>query len=139
MAVLFDDEISVHYGFIHLMPVETPPDLMKARAGQVNGLLGAAEAGALSMVTGLHTGRVGFRLELLDSDPPLSPDWEEVVEASFTVPETAEMLLAAFEESTSIDLPAFTSYRARYCAIGMDDARQAEASGEPIARVIDRY
>src|SRR3954469_6026945 len=117
MAVLFDDEISVHYGFIHLMPVEALPDLMQARAGQINGLLGAAETGTLSMVTGTHTGRVSFRLELLNAEPLLMPDWEEVVEASFSVPDTAEMLLAAFEESTRIDLPNFTSYRARYCAV----------------------
>lgn len=139
MTVLFDDEISVHYGFVHLMPVEGAPDLMKARAGQVNGLLGAAEPGALSMVTGLHTGRVPFRLELLDFEPDLSQDWEEVVEASFTVPETAEMLLAAFEESTQIDLPSFTSYRARYCAAGMDAARQVDTSGQPHAGALYRY
>jgi hypothetical protein len=139
VAVLFDDELFVHFGFIHLMPVEAAPDLMKARAGQVNGLLGAAELGALSMVTGTHTGRVGFRLEQLKSEPRLAQDWEDVVEASFTVPETAEMLLAAFEESTRIDLPAFISYRARFCAVGMDGARQADASGDPLTGTLDRY
>jgi hypothetical protein len=62
-----------------------------------------------------------------------------VVEASFTVAETAEMLLATFEESTRIDLPPFTSYRARYCAVGMDAARQAETSDEPTLVALDRY
>lgn len=41
-----------------------------AFAGQVNGLCGAQLPGLLFLTTGLHTGRVSFTVDVLDTEPP---------------------------------------------------------------------
>jgi hypothetical protein len=45
--------------------------------GQENGLCGAGVPGALFLITGLHTGSVGFTIDVLDA-PPLLDDTEEL-------------------------------------------------------------
>ena len=70
MIVLFEADVPVHYGFINVLGAdEDRADLMDARAGQVNGLLGAAVPGQLSLVTGLHTGRVPLVIAWHDTKP----------------------------------------------------------------------
>jgi hypothetical protein len=51
--------------------------------GQCNGLCGAAIPGFLFLITGLHTGYVGFTAELHDEPPPVNEGWQEIVETSF--------------------------------------------------------
>jgi hypothetical protein len=136
VTVLFDGEIDVHYGFLFLHSPDETPDLLAARGGQANGLCGAAVPGVLSMVTGLHTGSVPVRVEQLDAEPALEPEWEEAVEASF---ETAEppLFLTAFQDNREIVL-APGRFRVRWCASGMDAARDRDVrmEGEP---ALDRY
>lgn len=69
MTVLFADDVRVHYGFIFLGQADIDADLMDARRGQRNGLCGAAVAGVLSLITGLHTGAVPLVVEWHDRDP----------------------------------------------------------------------
>ena len=140
MQVLFSSSVHVHYGQVYVQSGYEPPqaDLQDAFAGQVNGLCGAATPGWLFMVTGLHTGHVGFTVELHDIAPPLDDSWEEVVEVSFRP--TAEPVLLmqwAGEASWPLEIEPM-DLRARYCAWGMDEARQADTilSGE---QGIDRY
>jgi hypothetical protein len=139
MAVLFDADVPVHYGFINLLGAdeEDQADLMDTRAGQVNGLLGAAAPGQLSLVTGLHTGRVPLVVRWHDTEPALGDEWEDVVEASFEPPQ-ADLLVTSFQDSFELRLPAMRSLRARYCASQMDAARDADTvtGNEP---TIDRY
>jgi hypothetical protein len=139
MTVLFDADVPVHYGFINLLGVdeEDQADLMDTRAGQVNGLLGAAVPGQLSLVTGLHTGRVPLVVRWHDTVPAVGDEWEEVVEVSFQPPE-ADLLLTSFQDSFELRLPTVQSLRARYCASGMDAARDADTvmEDEP---TIDHY
>jgi hypothetical protein len=52
--------------------------------GQTNGLLGAALPGELFLITGLHTGQVEFRVEVVADEPSHDATWEECVEAAFT-------------------------------------------------------
>ncbi|MEV0170365.1 hypothetical protein AB0I00_04425 [Streptomyces sp. NPDC050803] len=119
-----DGEVHVHYGQIY---VESDPDdfgldLAEAFAGQQSGLCGAAVPGALWLMTGLHTGSVGFTVEVHDHAPPLDPVWEDVVEASFRpVSDSSSLVQWAAEDSWELDL-AETDYRVRYCAHGMDKA-----------------
>lgn len=47
---------------------------------------------ALYLITGLHTGDVGFVVESHSEPPPVDEDWEEIVEVSFT-PETDDVTL----------------------------------------------
>lgn len=128
MQVLFEGDAHVHYGFLWFDAVggsayET--DLMEARAGQTNGLLGAVEPGVLSMVTGMHTGLVALRVELLDAAPPSPGEWDDVVEASVDVRDP-EIGLSAFEWGASLSLPAPGCYRARWSDSGADAARETE-------------
>ena len=137
VSVLFDADIEVHYGFLSLQPATAAADPATGRAGQLNGLCGAAEPGCLSMTTGLHTGQVPLRIEAHDDEPPVSADWEEVVEVSCTF-EPGGYILAAFDFREDIQLPTPGSYRARWCASGMDQAHEADTrmDDEP---ALDRY
>jgi hypothetical protein len=137
VSVLFDADIEVHYGFLSLQPATAAADPATGRAGQLNGLCGAAEPGCLSMTTGLHTGQVPLRIEAHDNEPPVGADWEEVVEVSCTF-EPGGYILAAFDFREDIQLPAPGSYRARWCASGMDEAHEADTrmDDEP---ALDRY
>jgi hypothetical protein len=77
-----EGEVHAHYGQIY---VESDPDsfgpgLAEAFAGRSAGLCGAATPGALWLSTGLHTGDVGFTVEVHEQAPPLDPVWEDVVE-----------------------------------------------------------
>ena len=85
MMVLLDTDVPVHYGFLYLLgaDAENQADLEDTRAGQVNGLVGAAAPGQLSLITGLHTGRVPLVIRWHDTEPAIGDDWEEVVEVSF--------------------------------------------------------
>ncbi|MFJ5223925.1 hypothetical protein [Streptomyces sp. NPDC088400] len=128
-------EVHVHYGQIY---VESDPDsgipgLSEAFAGQSGGLCGAAVPGVLWLITGLHTGNVGFVVEVHDEEPPLDPVWEDVVEVSFRpVSERTSLVQWAGEAAWDLDL-ARTDYRVRYCARGMDKGRERDTrvSGEP--------
>ncbi|WP_457785853.1 hypothetical protein [[Kitasatospora] papulosa] len=85
------------------------------------------------MITGLHTGDVGFAVEIHDEDPPLDPVWEDVVEVSFRpASESTRLVQWAGEAVWDLNL-ALTDYRVRYCAQGMDEGnkRDTRASGEP--------
>ncbi|MFH8499115.1 hypothetical protein [Streptomyces coeruleorubidus] len=130
-----EGEVHVHYGQIY---VETDPDdfgpgLSEAFAGQRAGLCGAATPGALWLNTGLHTGDVGFTVEVHEEAPPLDPSWEDVVEVSFR-PVSADSALVEWGGGASWQLGLEeTDYRVRYCATGMDRAseRDIRLDGEP--------
>jgi hypothetical protein len=140
MRVLFDGEVWVHYGQVY---VESNPDtanplLEAAFAGQANGLCGAAAAGALYLITGPHTGKVGFAVEWHEGAPPGDDGWEEVVEVSFA-PASARAALVEWGGGASRPLVLETVvYRVRYCATGMEAGRTQDSllEGEP---PLDRY
>ena len=131
-------DLNVHYGFVDLAPAdELVEDLIAARGGQTNGLCGARYPGVLAMITGLHTGAVPFEVAVSEDEPAIGDEWEEVVEASFTAA-GRDYWLRAFGDGHELVLSAGTSYRARYCAMGMDEAHQADVR-MPDEPVIDRY
>ncbi|HZX04104.1 hypothetical protein [Kribbella sp.] len=81
MRVLMTGPAWVSYAQIYVESVlDSYSDLGECFAGQQNGLCGAASPGRLFLITGLHTGEVGFTVELYDDVPPLDDTWEEVVE-----------------------------------------------------------
>ncbi|MGW3317360.1 hypothetical protein [Streptomyces fungicidicus] len=100
-------EVHVHYSQIYIEsdPDSFGPDLRESFAGQSAGLCGAATPGALWLSTGLHTGSVGFSVEVLDQAPPLDPAWEDVVEVSFR-PVSAGSVLVQWAGAASWDLGA---------------------------------
>ncbi|MFH9862893.1 hypothetical protein [Streptomyces sp. NPDC017202] len=130
-------EVHVHYGQIYVEsdPAGTTPGLREAFAGQSGGLCGAAVPGVLWLSTGLHTGDVGFVVEVHDAPPPLDPAWEDVVEVSFRpVSERTHLVQWAGEAAWDLDLTP-TDHRVRYCARGMDEGRERDTrvTGEPQA------
>ncbi|MFC3688725.1 hypothetical protein [Aquipuribacter hungaricus] len=137
MPTLFDGEVFVMYGFLYLLPMDAEAELEAGRVGQVNGLVGAAQPERLSIVTGMHTGHVPLRVEALQAAPEPEEGWEDVVEASLTTG-AADMYLSAFQDSYPVTLPAAGTYRVRWSARGMEEARQADARDEG-GPVVDRY
>jgi hypothetical protein len=125
-------EVHVSYGQIYVQsePDSANPGLREAFAGQSEGLCGAAVPGALWMVTGLHTGKVGFTVEVHDGAPALDPVWEDVVEVPFRpVSERTVLMQWAGEAVWDLGL-ALTDYRVRYCARGMDAGRKRDTRGQ---------
>ncbi|MEU8034588.1 hypothetical protein AB0C13_39565, partial [Streptomyces sp. NPDC049099] len=135
-----EGEVHVHYGqlYVESDPDSYGPDLAEAFAGQSSGLCGAAIPGTLWLTTGLHTGDVGFTVEVHDHAPPLDPSWEDVVEVSFRpVSDSTALVLWGGEGSWELGLEE-TDYRVRYCAQGMDAAHEEDTRlrDEP---QLDRY
>lgn len=124
MTTLFDGELHVHYGqfYVESRTDEFFNDLTDSRAGQGNGLCGAAVPGLLFLITGLHTGNVALTVEVVDQPPPVGDDWEEVVEVSLQpASDSVQLVEWAGQASWPLALEP-VSYRVRYCASGMDQA-----------------
>ena len=129
MRTLMSEAAWVAYGQIYVQSGEDYPDLAECFAGQSNGLCGAAMPGILFLITGLHTGEVGFTVQLHDAPPPMDDDWQEIVEASFRPIGEAALVGWGGAGCWPLDLRA-ASYRVRYCATGMDEARQLDTRME---------
>ncbi|WP_172386266.1 hypothetical protein [Streptomyces sp. MNP-20] len=141
MRTVYDGELRVHYGQFYVESRLYIPrqDEIAHCAGQRNGLCGAANPGHLFLTTGLHTGRVGLRVEVHEMEPPLDDQWEEIVEVSFR-PASAETAVVPWGDGAicSLDLPV-TDYRVRYCGRGMDVTYDDETSVLDGGPVVDHY
>ncbi len=133
--VLFTGTVDVSYGQICLTCGD-PPGTQESFAGQVNGLCGSAVSGAMFLVTGINHGTVRLTVSVYPDAPPLSDDWEEIVEVSFTNV-CATPALREWDEQRHLLRLAPGSYRVRYCARGMDQARDVESTYD--GAVIDTY
>jgi hypothetical protein len=87
----------------------------EARAGQVNGMCGAAVPGALLLKTGAQEFDIAFRVELYDVQPAVDMSWDDIVEASFRPLSLDVFLVWDGGRSRPIEL-ALTDYRVRYSA-----------------------
>lgn len=137
MRTLMTGPVWLSYGQITVESTSEFADLGECFAGQRNGLCGAAVEGKLLLITGLHTGTVGFTAELHDDEPPVDDTWEDVVEASYRP--LVRPTLSGLDSSDSWDLELdLVDYRVRYSAWGMDAGHQAgpPMDGEPL---VDRY
>lgn len=140
MRTLFEGEAPVHYGQIYVESRvgEGAPGLREAFADQRNGLCGASTPGFLFLITGLHTGHVGFTVEAYEDKPAVDKSWQEIVEVSFR-PSSAQVGLLPWGEGALclLDLDRI-DYRVRYCCFDMDSAHAADTllADEPC---VDRY
>lgn len=133
--VLFSGDVGISYGQFYLACEESPgPD--GSFEGQVNGLCGAAVPGHLFLTTGINHGTVQVTVEQHVDEPPLPDGWEEIVEVSFTNTCAGPRLEELEGEGHQLRLDPGT-YRVRYCARGMDAARDAESNYD--SDVIDTY
>jgi hypothetical protein len=72
MTRVFEGHIQVHYGQVYVFSGEDGGvDLEGAFQGEANGWCGAACPSMLFLITGLHTGYVGFTVDVLDVRPEL--------------------------------------------------------------------
>jgi hypothetical protein len=139
MRTLMSGPAWVSYSQIYVESAEDYADLNECFAGQRNGLCGAAVPGKLFLMTGLHTGEVGFTVELYDAAPALDDAWEEIVEASYRPRGAAMLVTWAGDGGTwDLELEPGLDYRVRYCGWGLDAGHQAgpPMDGEPL---VDRY
>jgi hypothetical protein len=148
-VIIFDEPVSVHYGFVHVFsstdgedgtPLESGEfdgDPVGPAAGQVCGLAGARVPHQLSLVTGLHTGDVPVTISWDEEEPPLDDSWEDAVEVSIELAGTS-LVLAAFDETYPAVVPRAGWHRARYCAAGMDAGRDLDCPDEG-EQAPDRY
>jgi hypothetical protein len=138
MRVVMSGRAWVSYAQIYVESADNYADLGECFAGQRNGLCGAAVEGNLFLITGLHTGKVGFTVEVHDSMPrSVDHDAEEIVEASYRPLGEAALVGWGGEGNWPLDLDPM-SYRVRYSAWGMDEGHQANGpmDDEPL---VDRY
>ena len=132
-------EVHVHHSQIYVESDPQSPGLAfsEAMGGQGAGLCGAAIPGRLWLTTELHTGDVGFTVEIHDQAPPPGPEWEDVVEVSFHPASARSMLVqCAGRAVCELDLDE-VDYRVRYCAAGIDQARQQDTRMD--GPRVDRY
>lgn len=139
MARVFSGPLRMHYSqaYVHGLDryIENMEDCFR---GQENGLCGAGTPGALFLITGVHTGFVGFTVDALDSLPPLDDTWEEIVEASLYVDATIKNLALVEWGGEVYPIPLRPgSYRVRYCARGMDLRRDGTTLDEK--DIVDFY
>ncbi|WP_189929160.1 hypothetical protein [Streptomyces sulfonofaciens] len=136
---MLDDEVDVSYSQIYVESEDASPfdDMKDTFGGQSNGLCGAAWPGTLWLATGLHYGRVGFRVEVHDERPDADEGWEEIVEAPYRPVGRASLVEWGGGDSWDLGL-AETDYRVRYSASGVDRAADAHSRGDD-EPMIDRY
>jgi hypothetical protein len=140
VPIVFDQEIHVSYWqfYVESGSGGAADPANESLGGQANGLCGAAVPGFLFLTTGLHSGSTMVTVEVLDVPAPIGDEWEDVVEVSFR-PASTRVALVQWSDTASWALPlALIDYRVRYCATGMDQARQKDTlrDGEPL---LDRY
>lgn len=139
----FDGQVWVHYGQVYLQDDgPTTPDWDRSFTANPVGIIGVYGGDAI-MITGLHTGHVGFRVVIGASDPGAElAGYEDVVEIDFN-PVTAAVSLVewAGEDAHPLgDLPAGPgNYRLRYHARGMDAGHELDTSEEHDDDPVDSY
>jgi hypothetical protein len=147
MKTVYEKGIHISYSqaYVHLTDTDDDDDLTfdpcgEHTDGQVNGLLGAKDPAGLFLTFGLNTGGVFLRVNISDSKPPLDQLWEEVVEASFNMPEARELVLVEWGGGDCTFIPLQPgSYRVRYCA---KNFRVAEDTGKFVSddgKFIEQY
>lgn len=104
--------------------------------GQVNGLVGASDPDGVYVHFGRRSGGSPVRIVLLDEPPGSDSDylWEDIVEVSFTLPESGQMRWTSWAGETSGELSNVPpgSYRLRVNAKGRDEGHGGEFSQHPV-------
>ncbi|MGI5268048.1 hypothetical protein ACQEUU_02720 [Nonomuraea sp. CA-218870] len=135
-------DLHVHYAQAYLVDdaedAETPSDLLDDHPTHPVGIIRVEGESAL-LITGLHTGPVGFTVTVADADPGADTDgYEDIVEISFES-EAGQVSVHEWGGEEVHELPELAAgpgcYRLRYHAKGMDEAAAVDTSQE----IIDRY
>ncbi|MET7376525.1 hypothetical protein [Micromonospora arida] len=137
----FRAHIGVHYGFLEIADDQSwgRTDWTVFFGRRPTGLI-ATSPGEVFLVTGCHTGTVGFTVRVNESDPgPDLEGFEDVVEVPFET-SRSELRLIQWAGEKSHALPRLSagpgSYRMRYHCRGMDEAGK---SSWDCRAVVDEY
>lgn len=134
LHVLLDRMIETDYGQLDLLWADDyvgfDGNVDRFFAGQVNGLVGAASGAGLYLNLARRSGGSSVRIVRLDEAPDIDDDkWEDIVEASTTIPAGAHPRWATWagEDGGSLDLGQGT-YRVRVSARGRDVGQFADGT-----------
>jgi hypothetical protein len=142
--VLLDRVIKTDYGQFDVVYDEEggfDGNWDRSFAGQVNGLLGAADPHGFYLGFGRRSGGSHLQIMLCDGPPELGAhqgvEWEDVVEASTVVPEDADVSWMSWGNIDAGSLPTLSagSYRMRLSARGRDVGHADEGA----EGVVDHY
>lgn len=139
-TVLLDQVIETDYGQFDLVwnvPFGFDGDFDRFFAGQLNGVVGAADADGVYLNLARRSGGSRVRIELLEQAPRSGVEpWEDVVEVPVVVPEGSQPRWASWagENWGPLLIPA-GRYRLRVSA----DGRDAGRDGEFAEGVVDTY
>jgi hypothetical protein len=139
--VLFDRAIDIQFNQTPLRVNYFLRATFDVFGGQQNGLLGVVSLNYMILVFGVHTGTVNLKIVRTDEEPQLDAYWEEVVEASWTMPADSKLTVDDNFVNTfcaPVQLPAGT-YRVRFCAKNFGVAEAWWAEGWGTGRGLDEY
>ncbi|MHA7175897.1 hypothetical protein ACX80D_04525 [Arthrobacter sp. Sr24] len=106
--------------------------------GHLNGLVGVSDSSGIYIHFGRRSGGSPVRIILREGPPTsIDPEWEDVVEVSFVLPDGHEMQWASWAGMNwgKLDGVASGSYRMRVSAMGRDQGRDDEFSEQ----LLDSY
>jgi hypothetical protein len=138
--LLLDEVVETDYGQFDLVygdGIGFDGEADRFFAGQVNGLVEAADPGGVYLVIARRSGGSQVRIVLLDGPPADDPSWEDVVEVSTSVPPSGVVSWMSWGYMAGGELPDLTpgDYRLRVSARGRDAGKADEfADG-----VVDHY
>lgn len=136
-AVLLDETVETDYGQLDLGWSEGfgfDGDFDRFFDGQLNGLVGAADASGVYVILARRSGGSPVRIELLDQAPgPAGEAWEDVVEVSVKIPDGAQPRWSSWagESGGTVAVPPGT-YRLRVSARGRDAGHDGEFAPGPV-------
>lgn len=141
--VLLDQVIETDYGQFDLIwseGGEFDGNFDRSFAGQVNGLVGASSSDGVYINLGRRSGGSPIRIILRNAAPQpddlevAAPEWEDIVEVSFVLPEGRALRWTSWAGMDCGPLAGIApgSYRLRVSAKGRDQGRDGEVSEEPL-------
>ena len=138
---LFDDVVRTDYGQFDIVWSDEggfDGDFDRFFAGQLNGVVGAADPHGIYLNLGRRSGGSRLRIALLSQAPSVpGSQYDDVVEVSTTVPEGAEPRWMTWAAESGGMLPGLTpgTYRVRVSAWGRDAGHAQELTPE----IVDEY
>ncbi|MGW7483694.1 hypothetical protein ACWGH8_34535 [Nonomuraea muscovyensis] len=138
-TVSFDLRVSYRQAYLIDVGTMVPEAFPNDHPEHPVGIIRVKDDKAL-LVTGLHTGKVGFSVAVTDHDPGADTDgYEDIVEISFRS-EIGRVWLCEWAGERVHELPELSSgpgwYRLRYHAVNMDTGAEVNSSMDV---VVDRY
>lgn len=144
IRVVMDEVVETDYGQLDLWfedmgdTIEDDGDIEDTFVGQVNGLVGAAHPGRVYLNLARRSGGSPVRIETHDEEPPLTDDWEDIVEVSTVVRDDGDCAWTSWagQNGGGFEVPS-GPHRLRVSARGRDAG--ADEDNEDAEESVDSY